>query len=117
MALTLPLDSGWDVVLDPAGNWALAEPDISIAQDVASAIRTFAEECWYDVSLGLPYFEAILGKRPPRSLLIDQIQKAALTVAEVATVQVTFLGLRDRVLTGVVLITSTFNPQPLSVTF
>ena len=117
MALTLPLDTGWDVVLNPAGNWVFTDADSSIAQDVASAIRTFVGECWYNVSLGMPYFEAILGKHPPRSLLVDQIQKAALSVPDVSGVQVTFLGLRNRVLTGVVLVTSALNPQPITVTF
>lgn len=117
MALTLPLDGGWDVVLDPAGDWVFTDADTSIAQDVASAIRTFIGECWYGVNLGLPYFESILGKRPPRSLLVDQIQQAAKTVANVATAQVTFLGLRNRVLTGVLIVTSTSNQTPLTVNF
>ncbi len=117
MAKTLPLDGGWDVVLDPAGNWLLTDPDSSIAQDVASAIRTFLGECWYDNTLGLPYFESILGRRPPHSLLVSAITKAAFTVQDVATAQVTFLGIKDRALTGTVLLTSTFNPTSITVTF
>jgi hypothetical protein len=117
MAKTLPLSADWDLTLDPAGNLLLTDPDASIAQDVASAIRTFLGECWYDTTLGLPYFEAILGQRPPRSLVVDQIQQAALTVPDVASASVTFLGLKDRVLTGVVLVTRTTSATPLTVTF
>lgn len=117
MAKTLPLSPSWDVVLDAAGNWRLTDPDSSIAQDVASAIRTFLGECWYDTSLGLPYFQQILGRRPPRSLVVDQVRQAALTVPDVATAQVTFLGLKDRAVTGTVLVTSTANPNPVTVTF
>src|SRR5690348_6146263 len=65
---TLPLDtSSWDLVLDSNGNLSLSGKDYSIAQDVASAIRTFKGECWYDVTLGLPYFQSVLGQYPPPS--------------------------------------------------
>lgn len=118
MAKTLPLSRlGWDLVLDPAGNLALTDPDTSIAQDVASAIRTFLGECWYDTALGLPYWQSILGKRPPSSLVTAKIQQAAFTVAEVASATVTALRLIDRQLTGTVIVTTTFNTQPVTVTF
>jgi hypothetical protein len=40
---TLLLDvSSWDLCLDAAGNIAMASNPYSIAQDAASAIRTFA---------------------------------------------------------------------------
>lgn len=39
---TLPLNTAsWDLEPDSLGNLSLADPDYSIAQDVASAIRTF----------------------------------------------------------------------------
>src|SRR6185312_17504381 len=117
MAKTLPLDGGWDVILDPAGNWLLANPDSSIAQDVASAIRTFLGECWYDSTLGLPYFEQILGQRPPRSLVVSKIQREALRIPDVATAAVTLLGLKDRALTGVLQITRASGAAPITVTF
>lgn len=118
MAKTLPLSpAAWDLVLDSVGNLSLADPDSSIAQDVASAIRTFLGECWYDTTLGVPYFETILGKRPPASLVIAKIQQAAFSVPEVATVKVSALGFANRRLTGVVLITSTFNTMPITVNF
>lgn len=118
MPNTIPLNTGsWDLVLDPAGNLSLTDPDSSIAQDVASAIRTFIGEAWYDTTLGLPYFQSIFGQRPPASLVTDKIKQAAFTVADVATVNVTSLALTNRVLTGIVLITSTFNPTPITVNF
>jgi hypothetical protein len=117
MAKTLPLADDWDLHLDAFGNLSLTDPDVSLAQDVASAIRTFLGECWYDTSLGLPYFEAILGQRPPRSLVVAKIQQEALRVPEVGTAVVRFLGLKDRALTGVLAITRTNTSTPLTVTF
>ena len=85
---TLLLDvSAWDLVLDSNGNIALASPPYAVAQDVASAIRTFQGELWYDTTQGIPYWTKILGKLPPASLLIELINQAALSVADVVTAQ------------------------------
>ena len=41
---TLLLDqTEWDLVLDASGNIALASPPYALAQDVASAVRTFLD--------------------------------------------------------------------------
>ncbi|AJJ19826.1 hypothetical protein [Yersinia intermedia] len=56
MQNTLLLDrTAWDLVLDANGDIAMASLPYSIAQDVASAIKTFIGECWYDTSQGVPY--------------------------------------------------------------
>jgi hypothetical protein len=79
---TLLLDqSTWDVFTDAAGNWAVASPPYGLAQDVASACRTFLAECWYDDTLGVEYFQQILGKTPPVSYFQEQLVAAALTAA------------------------------------
>lgn len=119
MANTLPLNLDiWDLELDAAGNLNLTTPDASIAQDVASAIRTFLGECWYDTTLGLPYFGTILGQYPPPSLIISKIEQAALTIATVLTVKVVGLGLTaQRVLTGTVVVTSSSSTVPVVASF
>lgn len=101
MPKTLLLDrTAWDLVLDSGGNVALAGEPYSIAQDVASAIRTFLGECWYDVTQGIPFWQEILGFMPPDSLVKARIINAAKTVPNVADVSVIFLDFTDRVLTG-----------------
>ena len=85
---TLLLDrSAWDLVLDSAGNIALAEPPYALAQDVASAVKLFLGELWYDTTKGVPYFEEVLGHLPPPSVLMGLIEKAALTVPGVVSAQ------------------------------
>lgn len=85
---TLLLDvSAWDLVVDSFGNIAMAAPPYALAQDVASAVRLFINELWYDTSKGIPYFEDVLGQLPPLSLLTGYIEKAALTVPGVVTAQ------------------------------
>lgn len=119
MANTLPLNlDSWDLELDAAGNWNLTGPDASLAQDVASAIRTFLGECWYDITLGMPYFQTILGKLPPASLITSKIEQAAKTISGVATVKVVGLGLnKQRVLTGTVVVTSATSTTPVVANF
>lgn len=112
MAKTLLLDqTAWDLVLDASGNIALAGQPYSIAQDVASAIRTFVGECWYDTTQGLPYFEKILGQRPPPSFLRQKIIDAAKTVPEVVSVEVVFVQFEGRGLSGQIKIIDTTGTE------
>lgn len=105
---TLLLDqSAWDLVLDSSGNWASANAPYSIAQDVASAIRCFKGENWYDTGQGIPYWESILGKRPALSFVKQQIITAAKTVPNVAEVKVVFVSFSGRKLTGQVQVIDT----------
>jgi hypothetical protein len=98
---TVLLDqTAWDMVLDSSGNIALASPPYAIAQDVASAVRTFLGEVWYDTTIGIPYWTQVLGKLPPASLLIEMINQAALTVPGVVTVQTFITGFSERGVTG-----------------
>lgn len=114
---TLLLDrTRWDLVLDARGNIALASNPYAVAQNVASAVRTFAGECYYNTSLGLPYFSKILGARPSISLIKGAVEKAALSVPDVAKARCIIAKFENRVLTGVVEIIDTKN-QALNVTF
>jgi hypothetical protein len=83
---TLLLDVAlWDLCLDADGNIAMAQPPYALAQDVASAIRTVLGEVWYNDTLGIPYFQQILGKRPPLPVLQAYMVQAALTVPNVVS--------------------------------
>lgn len=85
---TLLLDvDKWDLVLDASGNIALAAAPYALAQDVASAVRTFLGEVYYDTTQGIPYFDEVLGQLPPASLLTQLISNQALTVPGVLTAQ------------------------------
>lgn len=98
---TLLLDQGaWDLVLDANGNMAVADAPYSIAQDVASAVRTFLGECWYDTAQGLPYWQQILGKYPPLPFVKQKIVQTALSVPNVAKANVYFTRFAGRKLSG-----------------
>ncbi|MEK7888215.1 hypothetical protein AAB992_13940 [Burkholderia contaminans] len=98
---TLLLDrTAVDLVLDAYGNIACATEPYQFAQDAASAIRTFRRECWYDTTLGLPYWPNILGQLPPASFVQSEIVRAALTVPNVVSATVTRLVLDGRELAG-----------------
>jgi hypothetical protein len=98
---TLLLDQDkWDLVLDANGNIAMAAGPYALAQDVASAVRLFLGELYYDQTQGIPYWTKVLGKLPPASMLIEMINRQALTVPEVVSVQTTISGFTDREITG-----------------
>jgi hypothetical protein len=104
---TLLLDMlRWDLVLDAFGNIAVASEPYAQAQDVASAIRLFNGECYYDVTRGVRYFEDILGKTPPLPLLKSELTTAAQTVPGVTAAKAFIAVTPDRVVTGQVQCTS-----------
>lgn len=105
---TLLLDRGvWDLILDAQNNIAVCTEPYAIAQDVASAIRLFKGECWYDTTRGVPHFQEILGHQPSLSVLKSALQTAALTVPETKTAVVFISGVVNRDVLGQVQITST----------
>jgi hypothetical protein len=106
MARTLLLDRDvWDLCLDASGNIAVASEPYSLAQDAASAIRLFAGELFYDRTLGVPYFDQILGHFPPIALMKAQYEAAALRVPGVTGAQCFFSTIQGRQLTGQVQVT------------
>jgi hypothetical protein len=104
---TLLLDTeAWDLVLDASGNIALAEPPYAVAQDVASAIKLFAAELWYDTTQGVPYWTKVIGQPPSLSQLAQYFNKAALTVPGVVAANTVITGFADRIVTGQVQFTT-----------
>ena len=106
-----------DICLDLSGNIAVANAPYAIAQDVATQLSTFIGECWYDSTQGVPYWQQILGKRPPASLVASLLETQALLVPDVVTAVATINGLTaQRGLTGQMTITDTAgNVSTLSI--
>lgn len=104
---TLLLDqTAWDLVLDASGNIAVASAPYALAQDAATAVRTFLGECWYDTTLGLPYTTRILGQSPiPYALIKAQCVAAAMTVPGVVSAQMFITSTSGRELQGQLQIT------------
>lgn len=92
--------TAWDLVLDANGNIAIADDPYAIAQSVACACRTFAEECIYNTKLGMPYWQSIIGKLPPLSFVKEKMIEQAKTIPGVADVAIVFVSFKDRALTG-----------------
>jgi len=103
---TLYLDpDAWDLAVDAAGNIAVAGAPYARAQDAASGIRTFEGECWYDTSIGVPYWPDILGHAPPIELLRAHIVAGALAgSSDIAGAQAWFTQV-DREVHGQVQVT------------
>lgn len=98
---SLLLDTAaWDLVLDAAGNIAAAADPYACAQDVACAIRTFAGEVYYNVTLGIPYYEEILGHAPPLAYFQGIMAREAETVTGVVRAVCTISQLENRDIKG-----------------
>jgi len=97
---TLLLSDAWDLEIDTFGNIAVAEDPLSLAQDAASAIRTFQGEVYYDTNQGVPYFQRVLGFSPPVSLMKSFFNQAALTVPEVVSAVTFISSIQNRVVAG-----------------
>src|SRR5258707_280990 len=111
---TLLLDTAtWDLVVDSAGNIALATEPYALAQDAASACRLFQGELWYDINQGIPYFQApILGAMPPLSLLRKSYEPAALGAPDVESFKVFIAAIGGaRVVSGQVQVTPRSLPM------
>lgn len=118
MANTLLLDtSSWDLVLDADGNIAMATEPYSLAQDAASAIRTFLGECYWDTTVGVPWMQSLLAKRPSLALLKAQLVAAAETVPDVASAVVFITAFTNRVVSGQVQVTSATSQQVSAASF
>lgn len=104
---TLLLDRTlWDLVLDVNGNIAVGDAPYALAQDAASAIKTFLGECWYNTTLGVPYWNQILGQAPPPvSLMKAKFEGAALTVPGVVDAKCFITVFTDRTIRGQVHVT------------
>ena len=108
MTTTLYLDpTTWDLDIDASGNIATATGRYQLAQDAASAIRTFLGEVWFDTTLGVPYLTEILGRSPTLALVKARLEAAALTVPGVTSATVLITSMVDRTITGQVQITDT----------
>ena len=92
--------TNWDLVVDAFGNIAMASDPYSLAQDAASAIRTFEGEVYYNTNLGVPYWQEILGHAPPLALMKLKFIDAALTVPGAENAQCFISSVTDRHVQG-----------------
>lgn len=98
--------TAWDLVLDARGNLAIADDPYAQAQDAACAARLFQGEAYYDTTIGVPYFQAVLGKYPSPQFMRAKYATAAARVPGVQNINVTLTGLVNRRLTGNIVITN-----------
>lgn len=104
---TLLLDNTlWDLCKDTAGNIAVATAPYQRAQDVASAIKLFLGELWYNADNGVPYFQQILGHAPPIQVFKEYMVRAALTVPGVVSADCVIESFQDRTIKGAVTFTA-----------
>lgn len=98
---TLKLNGSWDLELDATGD--MIATDQYLAQDVASACRTFKGEYIFDTDYGIPYFQDVLGKGDI-PMLQHYLDVQGKEVEGVEQLQFRNLSLTKRGVTGTILI-------------
>lgn len=107
----------WDLVLDANSNLAVCTEAYQILQDVATAIRTWYGEAWYDTYLGVPYDDGIFDGTTPLPILKSNAERVALTVTGVSQAQCLFVvPTKTREIRGAIAITLT-SGETTSVNF
>jgi hypothetical protein len=99
--------TSWDLDVDADGDIAVAAEPYALAQDAASAIKTFQGEAYFDTTIGVPLRQEILGQSPSTALIKSQLQAAAEAVPGVASAEVFITGIAGRVVQGQVQVKST----------
>jgi hypothetical protein len=118
MASTLLLDATtWSLTLDTAGNIAVAGEPYALAQDAASAIKTFIGECYWDTKIGIPYLTRIFGRKSSLNYIKAQMVVAAMTVPNVASAQCFVQAISDRSITIQVQVVSKTTGRVTAATF
>jgi hypothetical protein len=95
----------WDLAVDASGNIAVCSDPYALAQNAATAVRTFLGEVYYDTTIGVPYWQDILGHFPALSVVKADLVAAAETVTGVVSAQVFITGVVNRQLTGQIQVT------------
>ena len=107
----------WDITLDSSGRLQTSASAYAIAQNVANAVRLFTNEAFFAMDEGIPHFEIELGyTRPALSVLRARIREAALNVEGVLDATVNLDGVRDRKLTGEILLTVADEDKSTKIT-
>lgn len=118
MASTILLDTVTNnLVLDANNNIAVASEPYSLAQDAASAIKTFLGEIYWDTTVGVPYLTQIFGQNPSVETIKALFVAAALTVEDVASAQVFITSLSGRAISGQVQVVSASTGLPSAANF
>lgn len=92
----------WDLETDGNHNIAVIQNSDAIAQNVATRIKLFLGEQYYQSNTGIPYFN-ILGKNISLSYLTSLIEKESLKVNGVTESKCVINSVKDRYLKGTLL--------------
>ncbi|CAI3941463.1 unnamed protein product [Commensalibacter communis] len=105
--MDLLLTEDWDLLDDGNGSIALTpSQEYSVAQTVATEIKLFEGEGWYDQSQGTPHFALILGVNPNYPLIRQVLLWRATGVDGVRNADMDMYIDQNRTLRGDIFVTT-----------
>ena len=102
--ISLLLNNNWDITLYNNGSLKTADPNYSIAQNVACAVRLFTSDAYFNTDIGIPHFDVTLKRNPALSVIRSHIKKAAMSVDGVKNAEV-IINNDNGIIQGEILIT------------
>ncbi len=105
---SLKLDVNWDLQLDANGSLLVADSAYSVAQNVATAIRTRLNDVYFNTTLGIDYTNIVLVKNPNLAVIRSRFKTVAESVSGVASATVA-LANNGGTLTGDITILTTLG--------
>ena len=110
-AHSLKLDDNWDITLNGIGRIEVTTGAYAIAQEVATKVRAFYHDMFFNWEQGIPHFVDELGVAPNFTLIRSRIRERALEVDGVEDVEIELdessVTNRNRALTGDIKLTLT----------
>lgn len=92
--MSLLLTNNWDITLDSLGNLAIADKNYSIAQDVASAVKLFTNDAYFDTQAGIPHFDITLKRNPSPTVIRARLKEASENVPGVKSAVVNVIEIK-----------------------
>lgn len=81
----------WDITLDGSGQMKISNNPYSIAQDVACAVKVIRGECYFDNTLGLRYYDELMGQPCSTGTVTAAIRAEAMKITTVSNASVTII--------------------------
>jgi len=97
-------DQWGELLVDINGDIAVTGEPYRTAQDVATSVRLFKNDVWYDTSDGIPYLGTVYALKPDIPVLKSNIERQALNVSKVKTANAVITGFKNRTFSSRVII-------------
>lgn len=81
----------WDITLDGNGYMKTSQNPYSIAQDAACAVKVVRGECYFDNTLGLRYYDNLLGQPCSTGTISAALKAEVMKLSTISSAKATLI--------------------------